>query len=280
MTAPTTQALTLQRLRATLSSGNISAATRSFSGQPTTFRGLLTQQLAPAPTLASSSRGVINPLARGQAPTLARSIASANRMAAPNLSVSAPLDSQQWPTDLAAISGMIRPALQASTGEYATPEEARRWGGSSCAAAALTAVLRATGRALNVGNVVGMLERANGITVEQGLISRPALVATARANGLNAVDGPLSYDQLVAAARGGPVLVDVTNKQFPAGHWLVVTGADAGGVSLVDSSGYGLTRMSRADLVASWSGRGVRLAASSSPAATQTPNPSLEIANG
>lgn len=166
-----------------------------------------------------------------------------------------------WETTGAARFGApIRPILQTDPKEYATAEEARRWGASSCSAASLAAVLRAAGRPVRVGDVVRTLESAGGITVAQGLVSRAALASTARRFGLDAADRPLSYNQLAVAARRGPVLVDVTSARFPQGHWLVVTGVDAGGVSVADSSGYRLTRLSRAELLSTWSGRGVLLA--------------------
>jgi ABC-type bacteriocin/lantibiotic exporter with double-glycine peptidase domain len=112
---------------------------------------------------------------------------------------------------------------------------------------------------VKVGDIVRVLEGAGGITVAQGLVSRPALLATARKFGLGAEDRALSYDQLAAATREHPVLVDITNAKFPEGHWLVVTGTDPTGVNIVDSSGYRLTRMSRSEFQAAWSGRAVQL---------------------
>jgi ABC-type bacteriocin/lantibiotic exporter with double-glycine peptidase domain len=151
---------------------------------------------------------------------------------------------------------------QTDPAEYATAEEARRWGGSSCSAASLCAVLRSAGKNIKVGDVVRVLEGAGGITVAQGLVSRPALVATARKFGLAAEDRAIPYEQLAIAAREHPVLVDITNAKFPQGHWLVVAGADASGVDIVDSSGYRLTHMTRGDFQAAWSGRAVLLSPS------------------
>ncbi len=167
------------------------------------------------------------------------------------------------------IPGTVRPVLQADTAEYASIDEARRWGGSSCSAAALTAVLRGAGSTARVGDVVRTLEKAGGITVARGLVSRPALVATAREYGLAATDRAMSYEQLAGATQAGPVLVDITNARFPAGHWLVVTGVDSGGVSVVDSSGYRSTHLTRAEFQAAWSGRGIVV--SSAGAAATTP---------
>ncbi len=155
------------------------------------------------------------------------------------------------------VAGVVRPVLQADTSEYASSAEARTWAASSCSAASLTAVLRSVGSTARVGDVVRALQTSRGITVAQGLTSRSALVDVARRFGLDAQDRAMTYDQLGKAAATGPVLVDIKNARFPEGHWLAVTAADANGVSLVDSSGFQLTHMTRAELQAAWSGRGV-----------------------
>jgi hypothetical protein len=171
----------------------------------------------------------------------------------------------------------VKPIRQADSAEYATPAEARRWGGSSCSAAALCAVLRSTGKNVKVGDVVRVLERAHGITVAQGLVSRPALAATARKFGLQADDRSLSYDQLAQAASQHPVLVDIRNARFPEGHWLVVTGADATGVDIVDSSAFQLTRMSRSEFQTAWRGGAVRLSPGSEEPAGLPPNSAVVV---
>ena len=53
---------------------------------------------------------------------------------------------------------------------------------------------------------------------------------------------------------------DIRSARFPAGHWIAVTGADASGLQIADSSGYDMKSMSRGDFLASWSGRGIRMA--------------------
>ncbi|MCC7104533.1 MAG: C39 family peptidase [Chloroflexi bacterium] len=154
---------------------------------------------------------------------------------------------------------------QSDPAEYASSAQFREWSGSSCSAAALTSVLRASGVPARVADVLRAL--GNGITPSLGLVSRPALVAAARQFGLAARDDVTSYQALQrAVASGQPVLVDVTNSRFPEGHWLVVTGAGASGVTVADSSGFRLRAMGRDELMASWSGHGVRLGA---PSATR-----------
>jgi hypothetical protein len=155
-------------------------------------------------------------------------------------------------------AGPLRRIDQTDPAEYDSVAQARLWGGSTCSAAALTMVLRAQGKAVRIADV--LREMAGGITVERGLVSRPALVRAAARFGLEARDEPMSYEALRRATAGGqPVLVDITNAQFPEGHWIVVTAADADGVRIADSSGYRLTRLGRDEFVRAWSGRGIRI---------------------
>jgi ABC-type bacteriocin/lantibiotic exporter with double-glycine peptidase domain len=147
---------------------------------------------------------------------------------------------------------------QTDAREYESAGQARLWGGSTCSAASLTAVLRSLGSAATIADV--MQAMPGGITVQQGLVSRPSLVNAAAKFGLQAQDNVTSYEALQqATAAGQPVLVDVTDGRFPEGHWMVVTAADQRGVSLVDSSGYKLASMSREEFQAAWSKRGIRI---------------------
>jgi ABC-type bacteriocin/lantibiotic exporter with double-glycine peptidase domain len=105
-----------------------------------------------------------------------------------------------------------------------------------------------------------MAAMPGGITVDQGLVSRPALEGAAARFGLRVHDDVQTYDGLQqAAGRGEPVLVDVRNQRFPDGHWLVVTAVTPQGVQVADSSGYHLTSMSREAFTSAWSGRGIRV---------------------
>ncbi len=168
--------------------------------------------------------------------------------------------------------GLVQRLDQVDPSQYDSLTVARRWGPASCSAASLAAVIRGTGRTVTVGDVVHALEARQGITTTQGLVSRPALVATARQYGFAAEDRRLTYDQLAGATASHPVLVDITNRTFPDGHWLVVTGAEGNGLAVVDSSGYRLTRLARADFEAAWGGRGIVLSpfASVAPATRET----------
>jgi ABC-type bacteriocin/lantibiotic exporter with double-glycine peptidase domain len=154
--------------------------------------------------------------------------------------------------------------------EYDSPEQARVWGPATCSAASLTAVLRARGSRARIADVMAAMPGA--ITPQRGLVSRPGLVSAAKQFGLEARDDVTSYEALQqATAAGQSVLVDVTNGKFPEGHWLAVTGADAAGLKVADSSGYHLASLSRDEFLAAWSGRGIRIAGPGSGSATALP---------
>jgi hypothetical protein len=227
-------------------------------------------------TLASLSRGALPP-AQARAGAFSQALQTATLRTAPraaraSAAASRPSDGT-WRLASAATgrtttaapritsadaAGRISRIDQTDAREYDSVAQARLWGGSTCSATALTAVLRSRGISASIADVMRVMP--GGITVERGLVSRPSLVNAAAKFGLRAQDNVTSYDALQqATAAGQPVLVDVTNGRFPEGHWLVVTGADARGVTIVDSSGYRLTSMSRDEFLAAWSKRGIRI---------------------
>lgn len=151
-------------------------------------------------------------------------------------------------------SGPVERVPQRAENEYRDIAEARRWGPSACSAATLTALLRSRGTPVRITDVIGVM--GNAIDTELGLVSRPGFVRAAESFGLSLTDRALTYDDLTRTARPDrPVALDITNGLFPEGHWLVVTGADPTGVDVVDSSGYALTRLTRGEFLAAWSGR-------------------------
>src|SRR5436190_1209575 len=82
--------------------------------------------------------------------------------------------------------------------------------GSTCSAASLTAVLRSRGVAVRIADVMAAMP--GGLTPDQGLISRPALVKAAAHFGLELRDDVTSYEGLrEVTSSGQPVLVDMTN---------------------------------------------------------------------
>ncbi len=142
--------------------------------------------------------------------------------------------------------------FQREVAEYRSAQEAATWGPSACSAATLTAVLRSRGSNARIADVIDRL--GPNIDRQRGLLDRRALSRVASELGLANTIRSLDYNGLRQAVQAGqPVMTDVTNAQFPAGHWLVVTGVDDGGVTVVDSSGYNLTRIDRQTWERSWS---------------------------
>lgn len=147
---------------------------------------------------------------------------------------------------------------QTRVDQYESAAQARAWGYSTCSAAALTAVIKATGQDVKVSDV--MKEMPGGMTIKLGLVSRPSLVNAAEKFGAKATDDVTNYEALKQATENGqPVLVDIRNSKFPDGHWIVVTGVDDNGIQVADSSRYDMTTMPKGEFMRSWSSRGIRL---------------------
>jgi hypothetical protein len=150
---------------------------------------------------------------------------------------------------------------QGSPAEYDNAAQAKTWSGSTCSAASLTAVLRSRGVNVRIADVMKAMPGA--LTPELGLVSRSGLVQAAEKFGLRARDDLRTFDDLKrASVAGDPVLVDVRNKKFPEGHWLVVRNITATDIEVVDSSGYRIKSMSRDQFLRDWSGRGIRVSGS------------------
>jgi peptidase C39-like protein len=155
--------------------------------------------------------------------------------------------------------GEIKRVDQGSVAEYDNAAQARVWSGSTCSAASLTAVLRSRGINARIADVMKAMPGA--ITPELGLISRPRLVQAAEKFGLHARDDVRTFDDLRRVSNSGdPVLVDVENRKFPDGHWLVVQRITPSEVQVADSSGYRITSIPTNQFLRDWSGKGIRIA--------------------
>lgn len=217
-----------------------------------------------------------------QGPGVALNPLAAGAAGADALTMMAARSGPMQPTSQALSPGAIREQQQSflrsiegfdqtSVSEYENPAQARAWGYSTCSAAALTAVLRAAGQDVKIADV--MKAMPGGMTIEQGLVSRPSLVNAANQFGAKATDDVNGYEALDQATENGqPVLVSIRDNRFPEGHWLVVTGVDENGVQVADSSRYDLTTIPRGEFLRSWSGRGIRLEGLTSPAAPARAN--------
>lgn len=148
--------------------------------------------------------------------------------------------------------GTVTRVFQRDLAEYRSPQEAAAWGPSACSAATLTAVLRSRGSNVRIADIIDRLGRA--IDRQRGLLDRRTLSRVASELGLPNTIRQLDYDGLREVVRSGrPVMTDITNAQFPDGHWLVVVGVDDRGVRVVDSSGYNLSWIDRQTWEHSWS---------------------------
>ena len=209
---------------------------------------------------ATSSMATLTALSATQRPVVFPGVGARTAGAAPQAVGAAGPRSPQAPSKAQVEDFMrsIKGFDQTKASEYDSAAQARTWGYSSCSAASLTAVLRAAGKDVKVSDV--MREMPNGMTVALGLVSRPALVNAANAFGAKATDDVTSYEGLRAATEAGqPVLVDVRNRKFPEGHFVVVTGVDEDGVRVADSSRYDLTHIPKGEFMGAWSGKGIRV---------------------
>ncbi|MFN0074112.1 MAG: cysteine peptidase family C39 domain-containing protein [Chloroflexota bacterium] len=156
------------------------------------------------------------------------------------------------------VESAMRRVDQGSVSEYDNVAQARLWGGSTCSAASLTAVLRSRGINVRIADVMKAMPGA--LTPELGLISRQGLVQAAEKFGLRAQDDVRTMDDLRrTTATGAPVMVDVRSARFPEGHWLVVKKVTAAAVEVVDSSGYRMTSIPADQFLREWSGKGIRV---------------------
>lgn len=147
---------------------------------------------------------------------------------------------------------VARRVFQRDPAEYRSATETAAWGPSACSAATLTAVARARGSNVKISDVIDRL--GSGIDRQVGLLDRRKLAQVANDLGMPTGVRTMDYQGLREAVKAGhPVMTDITNGQFPDGHWLVVSGVDDAGVSVVDSSGYNLTRIDRQTFERSWS---------------------------
>ncbi len=134
-----------------------------------------------------------------------------------------------------------------------SPQQYARWWPSACSPAALTMVLRAWGKPVQVGQVLDQLIARHAITPEHGLLHADALEQVAKAYGLQAQTFWHWTTQQMAGvvAQGIPVLVLLVDAKrqtpypgFVVGHWLVVVRVSASQIEVRDSSGYHLRSLS------------------------------------
>ena len=141
--------------------------------------------------------------------------------------------------------------------QYRSPQEYATWAGSTCSAASMAVVMNAYGHAYRITDVLAVESRIGAISPQFGLMAEAGIARTVAYFGFQAQSGyGLSLAQIIALAnRGTPVIVGFAHSgMFAGGHLLVVAGGNASTVSVVDSSPYNLTILSRGYFLQLWSG--------------------------
>ncbi len=148
---------------------------------------------------------------------------------------------------------MMRPDL------YDSRQQFDDWGNAACSSATMSEVLTAWGvSGATIGKMIDVMEP--DVSLYGGLLRASGYQRGASAFGFRADlkgvpgtgDSPLSYDQILHITNdlGLPMVVNVRIAWgyyhfFDGGHFLVVTGGDAQGLKIVDSSEYYIHYLSR-----------------------------------
>lgn len=143
---------------------------------------------------------------------------------------------------------------------YLSDSQYQAYSGADCSAAATSEVLTAWGDPTgNIGHVIQ--DMGSDLSPSGGLASRDAFqrVADAEHFNLTMTDG-ISAAQLanIVSNLGIPVVIGVRDdsggyyRYFAPGHFLVVTGADANGFNIVDSSTYFVHYLPTATFMQLW----------------------------
>jgi hypothetical protein len=129
--------------------------------------------------------------------------------------------------------------------EYDSYAQCQEYGNAACSAAATTEVLTAWGVPnITIGRVID--EMGSDISSNGGLLTHAGFERAAAKHGFRAdLSDSLTYNQILylANTQGWPVIVDVRISYgyyhfLSGGHFLVVTGGNANGLSIADSSEY------------------------------------------
>ena len=129
---------------------------------------------------------------------------------------------------------------------YLSTDQYSRYNRADCSAAATDEVLTAWGDPNgNIGHVIE--DMGSGLDAGSGLVSTSAFTNVAAKHNFNViVTNNITIDQLrqIVGVQNIPVVIGVRDtlggyyRYFAPGHFLVVTGADANGFQIVDSSTY------------------------------------------
>lgn len=158
------------------------------------------------------------------------------------------------------IASLVQPETQMMRPDlYDSYQQFVDWGNAACSSATLSEVLTAWGvQGANIGKLIDVMQP--DVSLNGGLLTPHGYQRGAAAFGYRADikgvpgtgDPPLSYDQILHVTNdlGLPLVVNVRISWgyyhfFDGGHFLVVTGGDAQGLKIVDSSEYYIKYLSK-----------------------------------
>ncbi|MGZ3599249.1 MAG: hypothetical protein ACXWQ5_06000 [Ktedonobacterales bacterium] len=148
--------------------------------------------------------------------------------------------------DARAITTLVQPQTQGTRPDlYDSKAQFDDWWNAACSAAVMSEILTAWGVPhMTIGKMIDAMQP--DISLNGGLLTSHGFQRGANAFGYRAdISSHLTYKQLlyITNVLGLPVIVNVRinygyYRFFDGGHFLVMTGGDAGGVKIVDSSEY------------------------------------------
>lgn len=148
--------------------------------------------------------------------------------------------------DTRAITSLVQPETQGTRPDlYDSNAQFNDWWDAACSAAVLSEVLTAWGAPhATIGKLIDVMQP--DISLNGGLLTPHGFQRGAESFGYRAdIDWHLSYKQLlyITNVLGLPVIINVRISYgyyhfFSGGHFLVMTGGDAQGLKIVDSSEY------------------------------------------
>lgn len=146
----------------------------------------------------------------------------------------------------ASVATKVQPIIQLlRCDQYDSMQQCQDFGDAACSAATTTEVLTAWGvPKITIGRVID--EMGSDISMYGGLLTHAGFGLVAAKHGFRAdLSSSLTYNQMlyITNTLGIPLIVDVRisygyYRFLAGGHFLVMTGGDQNGVSIVDSSTY------------------------------------------
>ena len=163
----------------------------------------------------------------------------------------------QLPQGVAGASKALKPLAQLDPSQYNSEQEHNVWSASACSAAAMTMVINAYGHNYRISDILHVAISQSAISPELGLLKLEGIDSTVAQFGFSTAQlSKAPLDSVISVANSGwPVIVDFPpGRDWPGGHFLVVTGGNSDTVFLADSSSYNFTSMPRQQFLRNWRG--------------------------